>query len=91
MTILKVHYGPFMSCEIAEIYVEQSEISYLGAEIWVPKDEVHDANKKLNLTVGWLSTGKCLMLETIGALAVTARIYKPSARYDIRLELWSFI
>ena len=31
-----------------------------GAEIWVPKDEVHDANKKLNLTIGWLSTGKCL-------------------------------
>jgi len=28
-----------------------------GAEIWVPKDEVHDANKKLNLTIGWLSTG----------------------------------
>ena len=40
-----------------------SSVSNLGAEIWVPKDEVHDANKKLNLTIGWLSTGKCLICK----------------------------
>ena len=48
---------------VTEICVEGGVIINLGAEIWVPKDEVHDANKKLNLTIGWLSTGKCLICK----------------------------
>lgn len=55
--ILDSHFGQSFWTVLAKIV-------YLGAEIWVPKDEVHDPNKKLNLTVGWLSTGECLICET---------------------------
>ena len=52
-----------------------------GAEIWVPKDEVHDANKKLNLTIGWLSTGKCLnrklQMRGLISVVVTPRVHHP--------------